>query len=500
MARLPISIPPGVFLNGTLQQTKGRWRDCALVRWYGLALGPILGWSRKGASTLTGLARAALGWKDNAGSAFIGVGTVSKLYILNRLGAAFDVTPVGFIAGRADATANGGYGSGLYGVGTYGTPRSDTTTTIDDATMWTLDTWGEDLLGVSPDDRTIWQWEPDDTSVHATAVSGAPDCDAIVVTAERFLFALGTDLGTDDPRAVSWSDQEDNTEWTPSSTNQAGSFPLQTPGRLMCGKRVSGGTLLLTNQDVWRAVYIGPPLVFSFEQVGDSSGAISRGCVAGFGAGQAAWMSPDLGFWQWNGGYVIPIPCDVQDYIRLDINPVQISKVWAVTNSANFEIEWRYCSGSSNEIDRCVVWNYRDLTWNIGRASRTCGIDKIAQAFLNPILIDSGGIIYDHELGWAYDDDQPYATSGPIELGNGDNIMHVLGCYPDEANVGDVEVEFTVRRNADDPGATFGPFTLTTKTDFRFSGGIIEMTIRGVAMASWRFGIMKLEVMQGEGR
>jgi hypothetical protein len=146
---------------------------------------------------------------------------------------------------------------------------------------------------------------------------------------------------------------------------------------------------------------------------------------------------PDLSFWQWNGGYVIPLPCDVQDYIRQDINIVQISKTVATVNAANFEIEWRYCSQRSTEIDRCVVWNYKDLTWNIGRASRTCGIDKLG-IFPNPILIASDGKIYDHEIGWAYDSDEPYATSGPIELGNGDNIMHVLGCYPDDATVGDV--------------------------------------------------------------
>lgn len=499
MARLPVALPPGVFRNGTALQSKGRWRTTNLVRWYGASLGPILGWARKGTSTLTGKARAAIGWKDNSGNAWIGVGTHSKLAVLNRLGALFDITPAAFTTGRADATASGGYGSGPYGASTYGTPRSDTTTSIQDATMWTLDTWGADLVGVSPDDRKIYQWVAPTTGTPAARVSGSPLCDAVVVTEDRFLFALGTDLGTDDPRAFTWCDQENNTSWTPLSTNQVGSYKLKTPGRLMCGKTVSGGTLLLTNQDIWIIKYIGGKFVHSRDKIGDGCGAASRGCVAGFGSGQAAWMSADLSFWQWNGGYVIPLSCDVQDYIRQDINIVQISKTVATVNAANFEIEWRYCSASSTEIDRCVVWNYRDLTWNIGRASRTCGIDKIG-IFPNPILIASDGKIYDHEIGWAYDSVSPYATSGPIELGNGDNAMHVLGAYPDDKVVGDVSLSFTVRRNADDVGVAYGPYTLTQKTDFRFSGGIVEMTITGVAMSAWRFGIMKLDVKQGEGR
>lgn len=498
MARLPVTLPPGVFLNGTALQSKGRWRTANLVRWYGVSLGPVLGWARKGTATLTGMARAAIGWKDNSFNAWIGVGTHSNLYVLNRLGAAFDITPAGFTVGRADASASGGYGSGPYGAATYGTPRSDTTTSIQDATQWTLDNWGADLLGVSPDDRKLYEWVAPTTGTPAARVTNSPLCDAVVVTEDRFVFALGTDLGTDDPKAFSWCDQENNTVWTPSSTNQAGSYSLQTPGKLMCGKRAAGGTLLLTNQDEWIIKYIGGTFVHSRDRVGEG-GAISRGCVGGFGAGQAAWMSPDLNFWQWNGGYVIPLACDVQDYIRQDINLVQISKVVAVPNAANFEMEWRYCSTSSTEIDRCVVWNYRDNTWNIGRASRTCGIDKLG-IFPNPILIASDGKIYDHEIGWAYDGVSPSATSGPIELGNGDNIMHVLGAYPDEGTTGDVSLSFTVRRNADDVGVAYGPYTLTQKTDFRFSGGIIEMTITGIAMSAWRFGIMKLDVKQGEGR
>jgi hypothetical protein len=501
LARFPIALPPGLFRDGTALEAKGRWYDASLIRWYGAALGPILGWLRKGVSTLTGTARAAVGWKDNSGNAWIGVGTVSKLYVLNRLGAAFDVTPGGFTVGRTDATASGGYGSGPYGSSTYGTARPDTATTISDATQWTLDTWGEDLLGVSPDDRKIYQWVAPTTASPATQVTDSPDCDAIVVTENRFLFALGTDGTNDDPRSVAWSDQEDNTEWTPSSTNQVGSFPLQTPGRLMCGKRVSGGTLLLTNQDSWIARYIGGVFVHSFDRVGDGCGAISRQCMATFGAGQCVWMSPDINFWQWNGGYTIPLPCDVQDYIRQDINLVQISKVVATVNAQHFEVEFRYCSAASNEIDRCVVWNYRVLTWNIGRASRTCGIDKIGSDLPNPILIASDGKIYDHEVGFEYDDETPYATSGPIELGNGDNIMWVLGCYPDDGGaVGDVSLSFLVRRNADDAGTTFGPYTLSAQTDFRFSGGLIEVTVTGVNMTSWRVGIMKLELEKGEGR
>jgi hypothetical protein len=490
LARLPLALPPGIFADGTTYQGKGRWADGWGVRWYGAALGPINGFRRKGTGAVTGSPRAALAWKANDAKTWLAIGTHSGLFVVDRAGVVSDITPSPFTAGHANASTGGGYGKGTYGTSSYGTPRPDTAL-VTDATEWTLDTWGENLLGVSPDDGILYQWQLDIMTI-AAKVTGSPDCEAVVTTAERFVFALGTD----DPRTVSWCDQEDITDWTPSSTNQAGSFPLQTAGRLMCGCRVRGGTLLLTDLDAHMAVYIGGTLIYGFDRVGDGCGAISRQAVASFDQ-QAAWMSQS-GFWLWNGGGVVPLACAVMDYIRQDINLLQMSKIVAVVNSADFEIEWRYCSASSNEIDRCVVWQYKDNHWAVGRPARTCGVD--GGVFQYPILVDSAGAVWDHEIGWAYGNDTPYAKTGPIELGNGDQIMHVLGMIPDDQTVGDVTASFTVRRNPDDAGTDYGPYDLTAKKDLRFSGGLIEMTVTGDAMTNWRVGTPRLEVMAGEGR
>jgi hypothetical protein len=363
-------------------------------------------------------------------------------------------------------------------------------TLITDATMWTLDTWGEFLLGVSPDDGKIWQWE-NATGTAAAQVLNSPTCKAIVVTPERFLFALATD----DPRTLSWPDQEDNTDWTPGPTNQAGSFPLQTGGRLMCGKAVKGGTLVFTDLDAHLGTYIGGLDVYAFDRVGDA-GAISRGAVAGFN-GQAAWMSQNVSFHLWNG-FVQEIPCDVLDYVQTDINLLQISKIVAIPNTANHEIEFRYCSSASSEIDRCVVWNFRTGKWLIGRVARTCGVDK--GVFGYPILISSAGTVYDHEVGFSYDGIAPYAETGPIELGNGDRLMDVQGLYPDDATLGDVTATFYVKNENDDSETAFGPYTLSSKTDMLFCGRRARVRWTGSVLSAWRVGTPQLEVIQGDGQ
>lgn len=294
MARFPLSLPPGVIRDGTEYQSKGRYAEAHLVRWYGSALGPVGGWRRRGAGAVSGKARAALAWTANDGKTWLGIGSHSKLFVMDRGSVLHDITPSEFSVGQADASGSGGYGGSTYNAGDYGRPPPDTTL-IADATQWTLDSWGEYLLGVSPDDGRLYQWELD-TDVAAALVTGAPDCVAVVTTAERFVFALGTD----DPRSVSWCDQEDNTSWSPSATNQAGSFPLQTTGRLMCGCRVKGPRCCSpTWTFTWRSISAGH-WFNGFQQVGDACGVISRQAVASFEQ-QAAWMSPN-GFFLWNGG------------------------------------------------------------------------------------------------------------------------------------------------------------------------------------------------------
>ena len=439
---ISLKFPPGVLRNGTEYESKGRYFDAWHVRWTDDGtLKPTGGWRLRyaGAAALTGAPRAIATWKDNAATTWIAIGTHAKLYASDRAGNVYDITPAGFVAGRADAIAGGGYGSGNYGSGNYGVPLPDSSL-IQDATQWTLDTWGQLPIGVSPDDGRIYSWDLNTAHV-ATTVANAPSCAAIVVTPERFLFALGSA----DPRTVQWCDQQNNTVWTPSTTNQAGSFPLQTGGRLMCGKSLKGGTLLLTDIDAWLARWIGGTLVFGFDKLASGCGAVSRQCIAAADS-DAVWMSKS-GFWLYNG-FVQPLPCDVLDYVFANINPLQLSKTYAVRDSGNSEVAWYYCSNASSEIDSCVVWNYRFNFWNVGRTPRLCGTDR--GVFSYPIFVDASGLIYEHEVGFSYDGNLPFAETGPIELigqiapglytrgSDGDRVTAAQWLIPDDKTLGDV--------------------------------------------------------------
>jgi hypothetical protein len=407
---------------------------------------------------------------------------------MNEAGTLKEITPTGFTAGIADSLSKTGYGYSTYGTLAYGTARPDTGL-ITPATTWSMDTWGEYLIACSNADGKIYEWQLGFTTpTLAAAITNAPTGNkAVLVTAERILFALGAG---GNPRKVQWCDQENNTLWTPAGDNQAGDYELATPGTLLAGKRVKGVNLLFTDVDVHTAQYVGAPFVYGFEKAGSGCGLISAQAVAAIDTA-AIWMSKS-GFWIYDG-YVKPLPSDVSDYVFGNINFNQASKVYAVHNSKFGEIWWYYPSSGSNENDSYVTYNYRENHWNIGTLARTAGTD--AGVFANPLAVSTDGFIYEHEVGFAYDSASLYAESGPVQLGNGDNIMSVRQVIPDEQTLGEAVVSFKTRNYPTGTQSTFGPYTAANPTDVRFAARQVNMKVTGNTLADWRIGVMRLDAV-----
>ena len=492
---IPLKIPPGIYRNGTEYQSSGRWYDANLVRWYENTLRPINGWRKRvtAQTAMSGKCRGLITWRDNTNDRWIAAGTHTKLYVMSESGTLKEITPTGFTAGIADATSYTGYGYSTYGDFAYGVQRPDLGDVVS-ATTWSMDTWGEYLIACSSADGKLYEWQLGfATPTLAAVITNAPTSNkAVMVTADRIMFALGAG---GNPRKVAWSDQENNTIWTAAIDNLAGDYELSTVGTLLAGKRVKGVNLLFTDVDVHTAQYVGPPFVYGFEKAGSGCGLISAQSVAAIDTA-AIWMSSS-GFWIYDG-YVKPLPCDVSDYVFNDINLTQKSKIYAVHNSKFGEIWWFYPSNDSNENDSYVTYNYREGHWNIGTLSRLAGVD--AGVYTYPIMVDSSGYIYEHEVGFAYDSAVLYAQSGPIELGTGENIMNVRQVIPDEQTLGEALVSFKSRFYPTGTESTFGPFTAANPTSVRFSGRQVEIKVTGNTLADWRIGVMRLEATAGGRR
>lgn len=465
---------------------------------------PVNGWEHIQDATggspvdldVDGVPRGMLAWMDNDRTPHLAIGTHTKCYAFIE-GVLTEITPAGFTTGDQDATiVSGQYGDGVYGAFSYGVgnPAQEK---INEADSWAFDNFGELLIAVATSDETLYSWDLN-TGNNLAALGGTPPtARSVVVTPERFVVALGAD---GDGRLVQWSDQEDKDTWTETATNQAGSFPLSTPSDILAGRRARNETLIWTGHDIWAMRFIGGDFVYTFQQLGAQCGAISRRAMS-MVDGKAVWMS-HRSFFVYDG-FVKPVPSEVSDYVFNDINRTQASKIWAQSVSEFREVWWFYPSAGSTEIDRYVIWNYDEDFWIIGNLERTAGVDR--GAFGYPIMADSQGRVYAHEQdGGTYDDPDdtaltPEATSGPVELGNGDRLLHIQQLIPDENTLGDVQVKLHAAAYPTATETIHGPFTLSEPTDIRVTARQVRLEVEQVN-SGWRVGVIRFDAVAGEVR
>ena len=487
---VPLELPPGFYRNGTDIQSSGRWRDGNLVRWRGGAMQPVGGWRDRSVDPLPVVPRSAHAWRDNSGDQWVAVGGFDSLKAFTGSGVTYDLTPTDLSVGLVSASLNTAFGGGFYGASDFGV-ATVASGDAQEATTWSLDNWGENLVACSTEDGRLMEW-PLDTAGAAAPIANAPtDNAALLVTEERFLFALGAG---GNPRKVQWSAQENNAEWTPAATNQAGDIELQSNGQIMCGARARGQSLILTNIDAHTATYLpGSVFVYGFERVGTGCGIISRQALVSTDEG-VFWMGRS-GFFLYQGGAVQEVACEVSDHVFRRLNAAQASKVWSVENAEFSEIWWFYPHGT--EIDEYVCYNYREQFWTTGRLTRTCGVPRGVHP--NPIWLGADGAVYDHEVGINHSGLSPFCETGPISVGNGDKTFSAMELIPDELTQGDVRARFKTRFYPNAGESEHGPYQMHAPTSVRFTGRQMRLRVETERLSDWRVGTMRLR-LKGRGR
>jgi hypothetical protein len=432
-------------------------------------------------------------WLDNGSAPYLAAGTSENLYGADVSLVFDDITPIGFQGGVIGE--NLGYGGKKYGKSTYGTSRI-ADGIVSPLSVWSMDNWGEELLACTSSDRTLYHW--DLITSEAEEIVNAPPLEYMVITAERFVFALGAD---NNPRKIAWCDREDYNTWIPTQLNQAGDIELQTKGGLQGGVRVRGRTLLLTQYDAFVGTYQGPPVIYGFQNVGKGCGLLAPNTLVAT-TNAAFWMSDDS-FFMYDGSSCIEIPCDVQDYVFLDISTDSIRKAWGVSNDKNGEVWWFYPSADSLECNRYVAYDYTENHWLIGELNRSTGVD--VGAYRDPFWIKSSGEVYRHETGNLHDGVNPFIESGPILLGAGDNLIHATNVLQDELLISTVdtaklEMAFSSLFWPDAQIWEHGPYVLDSPTNVRFTGRQVRMKIEAEDGKDWRIGGIRLEYEVGGRR
>ena len=525
MPRVPQAPPPGVVRNATPEATPGRWYDTDHVRFRGGQIQPIGGNVALPNTAGQDLSvpdwpRDLLTWHDNAYVRWSAFGTDSKLYAYRfDTHDLYDITPAG--VGPLDPPgALTGYGGGDYGLDTYGTSRdasdigpNDIAATMGD--IWSLATFGEDLLVVPTQDGHLFRWTPTTPATLPVLVTGVPagtvpaNNRGVIVTDQRHVVLLGAG---GDPRNIAWSDQENPDVWVADVTNLAGEKLLVTQSYVMTATKVSDGILIFTANDVHKMQYVGAPYAYGIVQIASGCGPLSLRAVVAVGS-MVAWPGVQT-FWSYNGN-VQPQPCPVGDWFYSLLNRDKVGRVFGSPNPAFSEFWWDWPGESSTECNRYLIFNYADPgnPWAIGTRSRTAADPSATMD--NPILggylVDQTGSLFIHEFGLS-NNGQPravsggiYAESGAIYFSEGETRFHCKQVVSDAApQTGAIAFTFFAREEPGDDAGEFeaGPYVDVHNglVDVRFSGRSVRMRIEAVADVPFSVGRPRLVIRQGGRR
>lgn len=298
-------------------------------------------------------------------------------------------------------------------------------------------------------------------------------------------------------RRVYWATQETIEEWIAASTNSAGDEDIATDGVMVCGAAARGETLLWSTTDLWAARYIGTPFQYSFDRLGHNCGIIGPRAKVVVDAG-AFWMSNGQFFFY--DGIVRPLACEVSDWVFGNINKAAIGTTFAFANPQFNEVTWHFPFTGSSTPDHYVTYNYAEGHWTYGALARVAGVTLWPGVGTNPVMVDAAGAVYDHETGTATPGSTPFVESGPVQVDDGDNVVHVKTIIPDDKTVGDVSATLSAKFFPDDTSSVAQTVSLSSQTPVRLTGRQFKLRLTQVIENAWRVGIVRLGGVLGGRR
>jgi hypothetical protein len=382
-------------------------------------------------------------------------------------------------------------------------------------------------------------------------MTGAPTASrfTLVSDRDRHLFHFGTEttIGTtssQDPMFIRFSNQEDYNTYAPTATNTAGTFRLDTGNKIQAAVQGKDYVFVLTDSAAYVIQYVGPPFTFSVRQVGTNCGCIGQNAVS-YSNGMVFWMSGEGGFFVYDGT-VKSLPCLVEDFVfttsgdNLGINYDASQLIYGEHNTLYNEMTWFYPADGSDQINRCVTYNYGEDCWTTGSLARTSLVD--AGVFDVPYATQysttsipnfpiqgltnlfGASTYYAHETGTDQVNSSgttsidAYIQSGDFDIaaartatgttvgiadlrGDGEFIMSMSRFIPDfKVLTGNSKITLLLN---DYPSQTatsspLGPFTInssTDKVDTRARGRLLSIKIANDAVGeTWRYGTLRVDI------
>ena len=428
-----------------------------------------------------------------------------------------------------DTSALGdGWGTGVWGGGSWGT-GTGTFVDTDQLRLWTEDNFGEDLL-FNPRNGGVYYKDMSGSvqtrGVNITSLSGASNPPTVarqvlVSDNDRHIIVFATNtLGTStqDPLLIRWSDTESLTQWTPDTTNTAGSLTINAGSQFLKAVETTTETLVFTDITLHSLRFIGAPYTFGQTRIGTNVQLIGPNAVVSTGS-VTFWMATGPLF-QMYDGVVRYMPCTVRSYIAEILNTAQAEKITAGINRQFHEVLWLLPVNGSSELNFYVICNFEDpsnLLWYYGDyngVGRTTWLDAWFET--TPLAASTDGYIYSMESGATDQSVSPavmlesYLRSSVFELGNGENFMLVSRTLPDLNFTGSTASTPTVTltfEKRDYPGSAFvsgpdntvaltvtgPPAQYTAKVDRRFRARSVQFGVEAAEIGTlWQLGVPRI--------
>lgn len=455
--------------------------------------------------------------------------------------------------GSAIYTSNVGWGAGgwggFFGGSTptgWGSPAPAGLGIGQQLRLWSESNFGQNLV-LNPRGGALYYWAVDTSptifnraqilsSTNTNTQNGIQywltdaDCPTIcnfvmVSDASRFVIAFGcNDYGSavQDPLLIRWSDAENILVWTPTETNDAGSYRLSNGSEIIGALQVRQEILIWTDAALYSMQFLGPPDIWGFQILADNISIAGPNAMA-TAANITYWMGLDK-FYMYSGR-VETLYCPLRQYIFGDINLQQQYQFFASTNEGFNEVWWFYCSANSTTIDRYVIYNHLERIWSYGNLTRTAWLDSPLRSSPTAAGLVSGNstLIY-HEQGVDDASVNPpvaisaYCQSADFDIGDGHNYGFGWRMIPDitfdGSTVNNPSVVFTLRPRQN-PGANYNTAdtpTVTSAQNYQSQRNytvqqftqIVYTRIRGRQMAfkvssdglgvQWQLGVPSLDV------
>lgn len=415
-------LKPGVDVIETPTLNAAQLSQSMLIRFYKGLVQKRGGWAQRSSTVITGAVSELHGWSDLMGLAYLAAGAAAgtvSLFINDDIGNITDITP----------------------------------TSPPGAAVWSLDNFGQVLIA-NPEGQGIYEWTPGDPL--ATAVGGSSptqNTSIISIPQVQIVAALGSEVGgVFNPLLIRWSDAGDYTSWTPTSTNQAGSYVVPQGSSLVGGLATGLTTLLWTDVGIGAMTYQGLPFVFGFQPLATGCGLFGRRAKGVIG-NRVIWLAGEgkpgrptqrpIGFFQMSLGQTAPTPmeCDVWDIMYANAN-FGLNELFfmAVTEAFNeFELFFPLLSTSPYYVVNSVQWgsikyNLVDNAWDytISPQLQRTAWEHVSPVG-NPVGADMTGLLQQHEIGY---DANGVAMSwswqtGQFDVAQGEEMMVVDWLIPD---------------------------------------------------------------------